>query len=192
MCKLKALMLVMVMALPTVGWTAPVSFNFTQEGFDEGAMVTGMFSGEDLDMDGQLVHFPGSPEEELTSFMMEFSGNSLVAAFSLDLSDLNMSNFGGFVYDLNGGPLGDGFDGFTEGIAVDDGSSFGYNVGPGPAEECGIGFDCASVVGPNGFSLSKELVIVTPKAVPTPSALLLMGTGLLGLIGYRKYATNKS
>ncbi len=36
-----------------------------------------------------------------------------------------------------------------------------------------------------------SLTLQINAAVPTPSAFLLMGTGLLGLIGYRKWSTNK-
>ena len=33
-------------------------FNFTQDGYQEGATVTGSFAGIDLDNNGILVHFP--------------------------------------------------------------------------------------------------------------------------------------
>ncbi len=152
---------------------APVSFNFTQDGYDEGATISGTFAGEDLDNDGQLTSFNG----ELTNFTMSFSGNSLVSAFTLGFADL-----WGFVYDLPSGPLGDGLTGAIEGIGAGN-SMFDYVAGPGPFAECGIGFDCASVTdfATGAASFSNQFVMVS--AVPVPAAVWLFGSGLLGLVG---------
>ncbi len=49
--------------------------------------------------------------------------------------------------------------------------------------------------GMSGFPPFYQIRSITvnefPAAVPVPSAMLLMSTGLLGLIGYRKWTTNK-
>jgi hypothetical protein len=162
--------------LSTLVNAAPLSFNFTQSGFEEGASVVGMFTGEDLNADGQLSEFSG----EITSFMMEFSGNSLVSSFSLGFADLF-----GLVYDLDGGPLGDGFSLDIEGIGADSGI-FLYEVGPGPVGECGVGIDCASISDGVNISSSKQLVLVSPKVVPIPAAVWLFGSGLMAIVGFRK------
>jgi len=86
---------------------APGVFDFSEGGFSDGATVTGFFTGEDLDSDGQLSSFDG----EITDFAMHFSGNSLVAAFSLSFSDLF-----GLVSDLDGADLGNGSDRYIEGV----------------------------------------------------------------------------
>lgn len=150
---------------------APISYNFFQGGFDEDAEVTGMFTGDDLDGNGQLASFDG----EISSFMMEFSGNGLVAAFSLDFDDLF-----GLVYDLDGGPLGDGLALAVEGIGADSGT-FSYLAGPGPADECGIGVDCGFVTDLMGTSVSQEFVFVSPKDIPEPTTLAIFALAIAGL-----------
>ena len=127
-----------------------LSFSFSQGGFD-GGVVTGIFVGRDLDGNGQLV------SGEITDASMQFSGNGTVTAFSLTFSDLN-----GLVYDLDGGPLGDGFQGAIEGIRFNsDGPN--YAAGPGPFESVcslGVGVDCAFVDDGMNTSNSNQLVLV--------------------------------
>jgi len=107
----------------------PLTFRFLQEGFAEGATVSGTFSGIDSDSNGILVHFSlpdNTPNEgpidfqELTTFSLQFSGNSLVPEFQLTLADLF-----GFVFETQSGDLGDdpAFDptlgqDLTEGIGI--------------------------------------------------------------------------
>ena len=60
-------------------------YNFTDNGFDEGAMVTGFFEASDYSpANGQISSFDG----EVTDFGMSFAGNSLEPAITLDLSSL--------------------------------------------------------------------------------------------------------
>ena len=146
---------------------APISFNFTQAGFLEGASVTGIFTGDDLDNNGQLSSFAG----EVSGFVMSFSGNSSVPSFSLGLSDLF-----GLVYDLDGGPLGDGVTLHIEGISAFS-ASHSYTTGQGGTG----GIDGGWVDDFTGPNTTSELVQVS--GVPVPSALLLFGSGLLGLLG---------
>jgi hypothetical protein len=156
-----------------------LDLSFLQEGFDEGAFVTGTFSGEDLDNNGQLSSFRG----EVTDFMMSFSGNSLVDRFSL-----NFDNLFGLVYDLDGGPLGDGFMLDVEGIGAF--SEFQYLAGPGPLA-CVEGITICGVVSQDSdgeFSTTLELVqveAVQVEAVPEP--LTILGTvTVMGFIGFNK------
>lgn len=153
----------------------PQTFTFSQAGFAEGATVVGSFTGEDLDTDGQLASFAG----EISDFQMSFSGNSVVPAFSLGFADLS-----GLVYDLDGGPLGDGQILGIEGIAAND-ATFSYAAGPGPVALCGEGVDCATVSNGTGTDNSQELIQVggssPPTAVPTLGAYGLVFT-VLGLL----------
>ena len=115
-----------------------IDFTFLQDGFTDGATVTGTFSGTDNDADGQLSSFVG----EVTAFSMTFSGNALVPVFSLTLADLF-----GLVYDLNGGPLGDGLDLDIEGIRAES-ATFPSTSDPDlgrSSTECGVGENCAIV-----------------------------------------------
>jgi hypothetical protein len=143
------------------------TFTFSQAGFAEGATVVGSFTGEDFDSNGQLSSFEG----EISGFQMTFSGNSVVPAFSLDFADL-----GGLVYDLDGGPLGDGLVLDVEGVGADDGT-FSYAAGPGPVAECGQGVDCAIVSDGTNTDVSQELIQVAASA-PTPVPTI----GVYGLI----------
>jgi hypothetical protein len=145
----------------TVTSLTATTFSFTEVGFTGGAQVTGTFAGSDLNNDGELSSFGG----EVTGFTMNFSGNSLVSAFSLGLPDLF-----GLVYDLNGGPLGDGVLLGMEGIgAVSLGGA--YIMGPGPLTACDQGHACAHVLGAGPGD-----------GIPEPAtwALMLGGFGLAG------------
>jgi hypothetical protein len=78
--------------------SAPGLFDFSQAGFFDGATITGWFSGADLNADGQI----NSSFGEVTGFHVQFSGNSLFKAFSIDGVGLGL-----VTYDLDGGPFGD-------------------------------------------------------------------------------------
>ena len=160
----------------------PMAFNFVQGGYAEGAEVTGMFSGEDLNDDDILSSFDG----EILSAMMSFSGNSIIPAFSLDF-DVNARLFG-LIYFLDGGPLGDDLAPPVEGIALVS-EFFIYLAGPGPFEqECGVGIECAVVSSFfDGDDFSNQLLTVTAK-VPAPGALALLGLGLTALGAARRRA----
>jgi hypothetical protein len=140
-------------------------FAFSHGGFSEGAVLTGFFSGEDLDGDGKL----SSLEGEVTDFAMHFSGNSRVAAFSIGFDELD-----GLVYFLNGGPLGDEDDPTRgEGIRARIGDLI-YVIGPGPDETalfCGateLSCFISSGVAVDG---SESLMQVTAQAAASPHAV---------------------
>ena len=149
---------------------APISFNFSQGGFFEGASITGMFAGEDLDSNGQLSSFAG----EVSNFVMSFSGNSLAPSFSLGFSDLY-----GLVYDLDGGLLGDGVTLDVEGIGAAAGS-YNYVTGQGATGGIDSGWVDVYIGASTSTSTSSELVLAS---TPIPAAVWLFGSGLLGIIG---------
>lgn len=147
------------------------NYSFLQTGFDEGAFVSGSFTGFDLDNDLYLDSFLG----EISNFTFSFSGNSLVAAWN--------SNDGDLVYDL----LDPGFigDEDEEGIAVNFFAPVTeplYLAGPGPLLPCGLGDPCGVVVaGETG-------------AVPEPAswAMLIAGFGLTGAMLRRRRAATQT
>jgi hypothetical protein len=142
------------------------SYSFTQGGFDNGATITGAFTGTDLDGDFQINSFTG----ELSSFSASFSGNALVGPWSSNLAFL--------VFDLNGSNLlgdgigGTGFEGISTGGSVPNG--FFWDVGPGPYNLCNGSQVCGLVGG----------------GVPEPSswAMLIAGFGLIGATLRRRRA----
>jgi hypothetical protein len=142
-------------------------FTFSHSGFSEGAVLTGFFSGEDLDGDGKL----SSLEGEVTDFAMHFSGNARVAAFSIGLDELD-----GLVYFLNGGPLGDE-DHPTrgEGIRARIGDLV-YVIGPGPdetAQFCGANEISCFIESGVAIDGSQSLMLVTAQRVADPQAVPL-------------------
>ncbi|WP_287688735.1 MULTISPECIES: PEP-CTERM sorting domain-containing protein [unclassified Microcystis] len=159
---------VSAIAVLTVLPASAASFNFFQGGYSEGATVTGMFTGEDLDNDGLIDSFSG----EVTDYMMSFSGNSLVPAFSHGLPD-----FYGLVYVL-GSDIGNFF--FFDGIASNDSATF-YGASGGtelyPVDPS-LQFP-GGKVGTFAGALDTTTEFVTVNTVPEPSTVL--GLGLLGL-----------
>lgn len=137
-------------------------YSFSQGGWLGGGLLTGTFAGIDLDNDRQLVWF----NAEISAFSVAFSGNSIVRPFRLGFDNLY-----GLVYDLDGGPMGDGISGYyAEGIfALDINKT--YIDGPGLMKVCGAGEMCATVAN-----------------VPEPAnwALLIAGFGLTGAVMRRR------
>ena len=156
---------VSAIAVLTVLPASAASFNFFQGGYSEGATITGMFTGEDLNNDG-FIH---SLDGEVTDYMMSFSGNSLVPAFSHGLPD-----FFGLVYVL-GSDIGNFFD--SDGIASNDSATF-YGASGGTTVYSGPQFPGANV-GTFAGALDTTTEFVTVNTVPEPSTVL--GLGLLGL-----------
>lgn len=189
---------------PAKAVTAPGnhSYKLFQDGYSEGATVTGSFAGADLDGNGILVHFPsdvlgGPPIEhlELTSFVVHFSGNSFAPAFDLTLDDLF-----GFVYEVDSSGLGDdpAFDpaigqDLTEGVgAVGDHSFFTSGLGPNRILGGYIGgaIDINSNFGnlaDLALDESANLVQVTP--VPEPASIALMMAATLAPNLIRRIST---
>jgi len=62
------------------GSASAVTFNFTQDGWSQGGIVTGSFEGEDLDSDSIIS------ETEVTNFLLAWSGNQEVP--TLELTDI--------------------------------------------------------------------------------------------------------
>ena len=172
--------LILGVCLEVHGQPASQTYTFCQEGFSEGAFISGSFTGADSDSNGQLAF------DEVTDAALTFSGNSAVGPLSFTFAD-----FYGVVYDLDGGPLGDGEDGDVEGIGA-AGAAGVYKAGPGPASIC-PGIDCATVSDGSNSDTSQQLVSINSGScgpatpVPTmPFYLLLALSGLLGLSGMRK------
>jgi hypothetical protein len=173
-------------------------YSIFQDGYSEGATVTGAFAGSDLDGNGILVHFPlaGGPPAppiqflELTAFSMHFSGNSRSPAFDLGLADLY-----GFVYQLGTAGIGDdpAYDptlnqNLTEGIGAIGPVRF-YTSGLGPNGFIGgyVGGQITNPgnVGANALDSSQRLLLVTPVPEPTAGIMMIMAALVTGLVRRR-------
>jgi hypothetical protein len=178
-----------------------LAYNFFQDGYAEGATVTGSFTGADLDNNGLLIHFPQSggafPIQvlELTSWSMHFSGNSKSPAFDLALGDLF-----GFVYEIGSAGIGDGpafdptFNGnLIEGVGANGAVRF-YTSGLGPNKVVGgyiggqITLNEAGNPAAHALDSSTHLALVTP--VPEPVSLALLTAAGLALAATARRAVN--
>ncbi|HAB15709.1 MAG TPA: hypothetical protein PLX89_01740 [Verrucomicrobiota bacterium] len=147
--------------------SATTHYRFTQDGYADGALVIGTFSGTDVNSDGTLLYHvdmgSGASLGELTSFSMSFSGNSLMTPFSVGMGDLNVLS-----YVLGSGGLGDVI---SEGIEV-VGLQYFYATGEGPLGDEGPGGIVASFIAPFGGDRSPNVARVT--IVPDGSVTLPM------------------
>ncbi len=91
----KKILSILSLALVAATTSNAVSFvyNFSQGGYSEGATITGKFSVEDTAVLDGIID-----SSEIIDFMVSFSGNSLVPAFSIAADALATSVF----YDLDG------------------------------------------------------------------------------------------
>ncbi|MDQ8204953.1 VPDSG-CTERM sorting domain-containing protein [Pelagicoccus sp. SDUM812003] len=88
----------------------------------------GSFSGTDANGDGYLSHLPFESIEELSSFSLVFSGNSIIGSFAWGLSELEAFSFDLDGDDILGNGIGSGPE--MEGIGA-AGGLFLLSVGGG-------------------------------------------------------------
>jgi hypothetical protein len=172
-----------------------LSYDFSQDGYAEGATITGSFSGTDLDHNGLLFYFPLQspipPIEliELSAFSLHFSGNSLVPPLDLTFDDLI-----GFSYQIGSPSLGDKSiflpvinERVFEGLAA-FGADYTYTSGLGPNSFRGgilggpLEKDLDNISGndiaDNAIDTSENAILVT--SVPEPPTIIL--ASVAGLI----------
>ena len=164
--------------LVTVAVGAPGTYTYSVGGWTGGGLVTGSFAGTDGNADGQLSSFDG----EVTGFTMSYSGGAIVAALGFSFADLF-----GLVYDLNGGPLGNGLALDIEGIGAASASA-AFSIGPGPTGWCAApGQVCGFIDGqgatvPEPPMLALALLGLVSFAVSRPTSSRLNRTGRFALL----------
>jgi PEP-CTERM motif len=141
-------------------------FTISQFGWTGGGVITGSFSGQDIDNDGYI----DLVSDEVSSYQVTFSGNALIASFTHDLSDLKS-----FRYTV-------GSSGFRPSFPLysTDGTYF-YD-----ADDYTIARNDRSVLitATEGGVAHDALVVV----VPEPATSMLFGAALCGilLVRYRR------
>jgi hypothetical protein len=132
------------------------TYLFTQAGYSAGATATGAFTGNDLNNDGII----NSLEGEVSSFSLNFSGNSIVDAFSLDASSLIGLYYGPAAFSI-----------ITASVP-----QFLLNSGPGGS--CTP--VCSVVIAPSGIDFAAQSPTVSAVPEATTWALLITGFAAVG------------
>ena len=153
------------------------AYTFTQSGFAEGAVISGSFSGNDLNHDGliQGASFNPGGLSEITAFSVAWSGNSDIPAFSQSLIDLTF-----FSFDTANSTLGQVS---PEGIATNwfGLTGFQYLAGLG-VNSSNASYIVNAETGVNVESFG--LIHVT--AVPLPGTAWLFGSTLIGFLELKR------
>ena len=170
MMNFKYLTAAIIVSLMMVTTANASLYNFSQTGFEEGATISGSFEGTDINSNGLIQ------QDELSSFSFSWSGNSLVPAFSQNLTDLTFLSYNpsrSVLGDVNPEILASNW--FTT-------TGFAYVSGVGAGSQGGSILDMTL----GTESATTSLVQITPSAVPLPGAIWLFGSALLGLIGVKR------
>jgi len=148
-----------------------LSYTFSQDGYDGGALLSGAFAGRDIDGDGMLFGY------EISQFSLSFSGNDEVGSFSHTKRQLN-----GIEYLIGSSVIGDiEIGGLASNTSGWTGFSFGSFQWPD--------YSIAGVVtnlDTGAFTQSSHLIQVS--AVPEPGtwALMLAGLGVCAVLRSRR------
>lgn len=152
------------------------TYNFSMDGFAEGASISGWFTGIDGDNNGWI----DTNNNEVTDFNLSFSGNSFVSAFDVNPT----SGILGILYNGDG-VLGDQSAEYMSAYNILTGFGFEFYEGGGPGDVFDglvpVGSSAISPAFLPGFDSSQSLISVS--AVPEPSTYALMAAGL-GLVGF--------
>lgn len=177
---MKRLVFLASLSLVIPAAAVPMSYDFYHDGFDGGAYVTGTFTADDINTNGQISSF----SSEVLAFSMSFSGNSQVAAFTATFTEMF-----GVVWDLGDPVLGDGTLGDKEGIGVSTISGFSYFNGNGPLSPPPggvISFGNASTVSQNFAMVGRYPGNGPGNSVSCGgSTAAMLGFALAGLVGMR-------
>ena len=80
---MKIISLLILLSFSGMTKAALITYQFNHDGFNDGSIISGAFSGEDLNGDGELCHGKYNGCNELTTFSMTFSGGTEVSPFTI-------------------------------------------------------------------------------------------------------------
>lgn len=171
----------------------PMRYELSQGGYPEGATLTGVFVGEDVDGDGLIVGGSDVFPPEVTAIELAFSGTSEVPAFEI----AGVPSESTLAYVLGSGALGnslipgsDSFDGLLVREERPDGfAEVGIGLG---TQSCADPLGCYVTFGAQvgdafeqGVAYADEFAAITVAPIPLAPAGAMLG-GALGLLWFRR------
>lgn len=142
----------------------PLTYSISQSGWSSGGVVSGYFSGEDLNHDGYINLASG----EVDTYQISFSGNFFVSSFTHTLADLEF-----FSYTV-------GSTGFRPSFPLYScGSGYFYDADDYTIGNCVNGLPILAF---NATTTTAENALVSA-AVPEPTTMSIVAVGLVVLTG---------
>ena len=182
---------------------ASTTYNFYQPGWTSGGIISGSFTGDDLDSDGFISSF----DDEITDFTVSMTGSSNAT----HNTSWNTSNIWGIVFNItadkflgnDGEGIGEGFGMFADAnnnnlnyySGYGPNGKLGGNLYTGPAngspfDETGwtsvdetplaIMFDTTAITSASYIAAANDLGLPS-SAIPEPSTYGLIGIAALGV-----------
>lgn len=169
---LLATLLVALLAAPSA--VAPASaarLSFAQGGFAQGGQLAFTVTGDDLNGDGFLERFDRNPIDEVTGFTLRFTGNGLIADFTLGLAELLVFHLSLATRDFLD----------PDAIIFAGNNEVAYVAGGSAGADCAGVFGCGVVAALDIETAGTPLV-----EVPAPGGLPLLGLALSALLVARR------
>jgi len=148
------------------------TLSFVQRGFAAGGELGFTITGTDLNADGYLERTNFNAIDEITGFALSFTGNTLIAPFTLGLADLLILDISLDTRD------------FLDPRAIVFAGDFtvAYIAGAGAGTDCQDAFFRCGLIA----ALEIDSAGAPPVAVPAPAGIGLFGLGLAALAGFRR------
>lgn len=163
------------------------TYSFSQSGFEDGGMLSGYFTGSDLNGDGSIIM--RSTQQEVTDFSLRYTGGSRMPDITMDFDDLlRSSTFGmGLQYVLGSSTIG-------AGPGMGDGYLYVFDMGTSQLPVAGVFVLPESLIGVAGLAISisqnyssvtLDFMNVSPVPAPgkAPQAAAIPEPAGLGLLG---------
>jgi hypothetical protein len=178
--KLKSLFMALALAVGSLS-TQAATYSFSQTGFTGGGLLSGSFSGADINLDG-ILDFSAN---EISAFSLSFTGGTSVSAFTLGYGDLF-----GLVFKINAGNFigDDTTTAGSEGIGAFN-DQYTYVSGVGPMTELGLGGGQGALImdaSSSPLTSSTSVIEISPVPEPESYAMLLAGLGMMGFVARRR------